>query len=116
MKRKYVYGLLLVPVLIFGVMAATMPTFRTEFVYNVRSLLGFPPPAFGDGSKGLRSEHPEEYGGGYASPDETDETEEGSEAEEDATEAVEDSDPVEEETAANSAEESATEPVTGSAE
>lgn len=82
MNRKYVYGLLLAPILIFGILALAMPTFRTEFVHNVKSMLGFPPPEYGDGSKGLRSERPEEYGGGYASPDEDVTEPEESEAEE----------------------------------
>jgi len=89
MKRKYAifFVLLLSPLLILGAMSIAMPTFRTEFAHNIRSMLGFPEPKYGDGEKGLRSERPEEYGGGYASPEE--ESEEGSEtADGDTDEAV----------------------------
>ena len=67
MNRKFVYGLLSLPVVMCLVLLAIMPgetraTFLTEFNHRVRLMMGYEPKTYGDGEMGLRSEHPEEYG------------------------------------------------------
>ena len=66
MKRKYVYGLLALPILVFGVYLVTLPsvtraTFITEFKHRTAALFGFEKKP-SEGPQGLRSERPEEYG------------------------------------------------------
>ena len=66
MQRKYVYGLLALPVVLFLALLAIMPgetraTFFTEFRHRARLMMGFEPETYSD-EQGLRSEHPEEYG------------------------------------------------------
>ena len=41
----------------------TRTAFLFEFYHRTRLMMGFDPPTYTDGEEGLRSEHPEEYGG-----------------------------------------------------
>lgn len=78
MKRKHVYMLLAAPILAVLILLLVLPSstrqmFLYEFKHNVGGLLGYEavPVKGADGSTGLRSEHPEEYGG--AAPQEGEE-------------------------------------------